>query len=137
MKKQKNLMRNEMQLQHYSPSTARCYLNGKVPADNMHVWEEAINKEYWINLFNMAIADLQQGYYISNKSKKNDIQYWLDQIEMVNEFEVNWQPTTYEIIVDDKEVVATGILPNEKVEVFADYRLNKYPNKRVDVREER
>ena len=130
MKKQKNLMRNEMQLQHYSPSTARCYLNGKVPADNMHVWADAIKKEYWINLFNMVIEDLQKGYYISNKCKKNDIQYWLEQIKMVEEFEVNWQPTTYRVRVDN-EVVATGILPNEIVDVFADYRLNKYPNHHV------
>lgn len=130
MKKQKNLMRNEMQLQHYSPSTARCYLNGKVPSDNMHVWADAIKKEYWINLFNIAIEDLQKGYYISNKCKKNDIQYWLEQIKMVEEFEVNWQPTTYRVRVDN-EVVATGILPNEIVDVFADYRLNKYPNHHV------
>ena len=123
-------MRNEMQLQHYSPSTARCYLNGKVPADNMHVWADAIKKEYWINLFNMVIEDLQKGYYISNKCKKNDIQYWLEQIKMVEEFEVNWQPTTYRVRVDN-EVVATGILPNEIVDVFADYRLNKYPNHHV------
>ena len=123
-------MRNEMQLQHYSPSTARCYLNGKVPADNMHVWADAIKKEYWINLFNMVIEDLQKGYYISNKCKKNDIKYWLEQIKMVEEFEVNWQPTTYRVRVDN-EVVATGILPNEIVDVFADYRLNKYTNHHV------
>lgn len=80
----KNNMRNEMMLQNFNASTGIAMLRGKNPDGTT---ESMRNKEFWINLFETAIEDLNAGNYINGKCEKNTIAYWQRQIKRIKEFE--------------------------------------------------
>lgn len=77
--KKKNRMRHTEFLQNYTPSLTRCALCKKEGF-------EFYTKEKLEKYFNDAIEDLNNGYYINGCCKKNDIQYWNDQLELLNTF---------------------------------------------------
>lgn len=88
-----NKIRNEVILQNYSPNIMKIYLSGKTPNTNkLNMQGDLSNKEYWIDLFEKAIEDLQAGNIFKGKIERNEVGYWRRQIKIAKSFE----PKKYE-----------------------------------------
>jgi hypothetical protein len=79
----KNQMRNEQELQNYSPSTMRCTLLGKKLCVGLTTRKTAND---FRQMYREAIEDLEAGYHINGCGEKNLISYWKEQFRLLDEF---------------------------------------------------
>lgn len=76
-------MRNEQELQNYSPSTMRCTLLGKKLCVGLTTRKTAND---FRQMYREAIEDLEAGYHINGCGEKNLISYWKEQFRLLDEF---------------------------------------------------